>query len=145
MSDAPVHAAADRERRCRCPTMPRRSNSTAPRAQLEFNSNSSIQALAAFYRSALKAQGWRESPSVINNPTMVVMEFAKGGKELSFTAMQIGAKVNVSGEGSGLMMANARPAASKDPEAAAPNAESAAQRSKLSRIPRCRVPKQHSA
>ena len=75
--------------------------------RLEFNSSSSVKALAAFYRASLKAQGWKEQPSVINKPNMVVMEFSKGGKAMSFTAMQMGPKVNVSADGSGLVMANA--------------------------------------
>ena len=39
---------------------------------------------------------------------MVVMKFSKGGKALSFTAMQMGPKVNVSADGSGLVMAAAK-------------------------------------
>ena len=39
---------------------------------------------------------------------MVVMEFSKGGKALSLTAMQMGPKVKVSADGSGLVMANAK-------------------------------------
>jgi hypothetical protein len=42
---------------------------------------------------------------------MVVMDFSKGGKAMSFTAMQMGPKVNVSADGSGLVMANAKMAA----------------------------------
>jgi hypothetical protein len=42
---------------------------------------------------------------------MVVMEFSRGGKAMSFTAMQMGPKVNVSADGSGLVMANAKIAA----------------------------------
>jgi hypothetical protein len=82
-----------------------------PDGRLEFDSASSVRALAAFYRGILKPQGWKEQPSVINKSTMVVMEFSRGGKELSFTAMQMGPKVNVSADGSGLVMANARPGA----------------------------------
>jgi hypothetical protein len=39
---------------------------------------------------------------------MVVMDFSRAGKALSFTAMQMGPKVNVSADGSGLVMANAK-------------------------------------
>ena len=76
--------------------------------KLEFNSTSSVKALAAFYRGSLKSLGWQEQPSVINRPNMVVMKFSKGGKALSFTAMQMGPKVNVSAGGSGLVMAAAK-------------------------------------
>jgi hypothetical protein len=76
--------------------------------KLEFDSSASVGAIAAFYRGLLKSQGWKEEPSVINKSNMVVMEFAKGGKALSFTAMQMGPKVNVTADGSGLVMAGAR-------------------------------------
>jgi hypothetical protein len=39
---------------------------------------------------------------------MVTMDFSRAGKALSFTAMQMGPKVNVSADGSGLVMANAK-------------------------------------
>ena len=76
-----------------------------PGGKLEFNSTSSVKALAAFYRGSLKSLGWKEQPSVINKSNMVVMEFSRSGKELSFTAMQMGPKVNVSADGSGLVIA----------------------------------------
>ena len=82
--------------------------------RLGFNSASSVKAIAAFYRGALKSQGWKEQPSVINQANMVVMEFSKGGKALSFTAMQMGPKVKVSADGTGLVMANAKVAAKAD-------------------------------
>jgi hypothetical protein len=72
-----------------------------------------VKAVAAFYRGSLKSQGWKEKPSVINQPNMVVMEFSKGNRALSFTAMQMGPKVRVSADGSGLVMANATSAAGK--------------------------------
>ena len=82
--------------------------------KLEFDSSSSVKALATFYRQSMKSLGWKEQPSVINKSNMVVMEFSKGGKELSFTAMQMGPKVNVTADGSGLVMANAKPDAASD-------------------------------
>jgi hypothetical protein len=112
----------------------------AAEGRLEFDSTSTVKALATFYRDTLKAAGWKEEPSVINNPNMAVMEFAKAGKTLSLTAMQMGPKVNVSANGSGLVMANAAkgqpPAASAQP-ATAQNLEADAD----SALP---VPKQHS-
>jgi hypothetical protein len=83
--------------------------------RLEFNSTSSVKALAAFYRASLKPAGWKEQPSVINQPNMAVMEFSKGGKSISMTLMQMGPKVNVSANGSGLAMAAAKPASGSKP------------------------------
>ena len=109
LSDAPLRARADN-------TSPVPLPETADNVQfkedgdgLEFDSSSSVKALAAFYRGALKAQGWRETPSVINNPNMAVLEFSKAGKNLSFTMMQMGPKVNVTGDGSGFAIAKAKP------------------------------------
>ena len=72
------------------------------------------------------------------------MEFSKGGKKLSFTAMQMGSKVNVTADGSGLVMANAKlDAASNRP--AGPLATNAApqdlEAEPDSALP---VPKEHS-
>ena len=108
-----------------------------------MNSNSTVKALATFYRDALKSAGWKEDPSVINNPNMAVMEFAKGGKTVSLTAMQMGPKVNVSANGSGLVMANAAAAAKgQSPVALAPQA--AAQELEADPDSALPVPKQHS-
>src|SRR6185369_2753257 len=74
----------------------------ADRGNLEFNTPSSAQEIAAFYRAALKPQGWTEAPSVINKPNMVVLEFSKGRDRIEITAMQMGPTVNVSASGSGL-------------------------------------------
>ena len=82
--------------------------------RLEFNSTSSVKAVAAFYRASLKSQGWKERPSVINQANMVVMDFSKGGKAFSLTAMQMGPKVKVSADGTGLVMANQKMAAKAD-------------------------------
>ena len=106
LSDAPIRARADN-------TSPVPLPETADNVQfkdgeLEFDSSSSVKALAAFYRGSLKSQGWKETPSVINKPTMVALEFSKGGKQLSFTIMQMGPKVNVSADGSGLEVAMAK-------------------------------------
>ena len=77
--------------------------------RLEFTSASSVKALTAFYRASLKPAGWKEQPSVINQPNMAVMEFARSGKSISMTVMQMGPKVNVRANGSGLVMAAAKP------------------------------------
>jgi catechol 2,3-dioxygenase-like lactoylglutathione lyase family enzyme len=110
LSDAPLHALADQTTPVPVPVPENAENIKFDGAEgkLEFDSGSSVKAIAAFYRGILKPQGWKEQPSVINKPTMVEMEFSKGGKVLSFTAMQMGPKVNVSADGSGLVMAAAR-------------------------------------
>jgi hypothetical protein len=115
--------------------------------RLEFNSTSSVKALAAFYRASLKPTGWKEQPSVINQPNMAVMEFSKAGKSISMTLMQMGPKVNVSANGSGLAMAAAKPASGSKPagsDQAGASAKSAAplEADPESALP---VPKQHSS
>lgn len=77
--------------------------------KLEFNSKSSVASVAAFYRSVLKPQGWKEKTSVINRPNMVVLDFSKDGKAISLTIMQMGPNTNVSGTGSALEVASAKP------------------------------------
>jgi hypothetical protein len=107
LSDAPLRAAADQTTPVPLPENAENVKFDGAEGKLEFDSSSSVKALAAFYRGLLKLQGWKEQPSVINKSSMVVMEFSRGGKALSFTAMQMGPKVNVSADGSGLVMANA--------------------------------------
>jgi hypothetical protein len=113
LSDEPLRALADSSTPVPLPENAENVEFDGADGRLEFNSSSSVKAVAAFYRGSLKSQGWREKPSVINQPNMVVMEFSKGNKALSFTAMQMGPKVRVSADGSGLVMANATPAAGK--------------------------------
>jgi hypothetical protein len=74
----------------------------ASSGRLEFNSASSLKAVVAFYRAAMKPLGWKPQSSVINSPTMVELNFTKGGKDLSFTIMQMGQSVNVTADGSAL-------------------------------------------
>lgn len=71
--------------------------------KLEFEIETSVKAVAAFYRNALKGQGWREKPSVINRPNMQMLEFSKGGKDISMTVMQMGSSVNFTASGTGLV------------------------------------------
>ena len=87
--------------------------------RLEFNSASSIKAVAAFYRSTMKEQGWNEGSSVINNANMVVLNFSKARKAVSFTIMRMGNKTNVTADGSALKVAAAPGAAPSDKTAAA--------------------------
>jgi hypothetical protein len=124
LSDAPLRPAADQTTPVPLPENAENVKFDGAEGKLEFDSSSSVKALAAFYRGLLKPLGWKEQPSAINKSTMVVMEFSKAGKALSFTAMQLGPKVNVSADGSGLVMANARPDVKGHPaaNAAAANA-----------------------
>ena len=79
--------------------------------RLEFSSASSVKSVADFYRSTMKQQGWGAQSSVINNANMVVLNFSKAGKSVSFTIMKMGNKTNVSADGSALKVAAAKPAA----------------------------------
>jgi hypothetical protein len=78
--------------------------------KLEFNSGASVKSVAEFYRSTMKQHEWDAQSSVINNANMVVLNFSKGRKAVSFTIMQIGSKVNVTADGSALKTAAAKPA-----------------------------------
>jgi hypothetical protein len=111
LSDAPLRALADGSTPVPLPENAEDVKFDGAAGRLEFNSASSVKAVAAFYRGSLTAQGWKEKPSVINQPNMAVMGFSKGGKTLSFTAMQMGPKVRLSADGSGLVTANAAIAA----------------------------------
>jgi hypothetical protein len=80
--------------------------------RLEFSSDAPPAAIADFYRTSMKEQGWSPRSSVINNANMVVLNFAKAGKTVSFTIMRMGSQTNVSAEGTALKVALA-----KSPEA----------------------------
>jgi hypothetical protein len=80
--------------------------------KLEFSSPSSVKAVADFYRSTMKQQGWGTQSSVINNANMVVLNFTKAGKPVSFTIMKMGPKTNVSADGGALKVAGAKAAKS---------------------------------
>jgi hypothetical protein len=144
LSDAPLHALTDQATPVPLPDTAENVEFNGPDGKLEFDSTSSVKAIATFYRGVLKPLGWKEQPSVINKSNMVVMEFAKGGKALSFTVMQMGPKVNVSADGSGLVVANARPNATKDQTPAGPNAEAVVQPLEAEPDSALPVPKQHS-
>lgn len=78
--------------------------------KLEFSSPSSVKSVADFYRSTMKQQGWGAQSSVINNANMVVLNFSKAGKSVSFTLMKMGAKTNVTADGPALKVAGAKSA-----------------------------------
>lgn len=111
--------------------------------KLEFNSASSVQAVAGFFRTQLKALGWKNRPSVINQPNMAVMEFSKGENSLSFTVMQLGPKANVSANGSGLKKATIQPSVAQNSvgTAAASPTNEPLEADSDSALP---VPKQHT-
>jgi hypothetical protein len=148
LSDTPLHARSDQTIPVPLPENAENVQFSGADGKLEFDSASTVNALAAFYRGILKPQGWKEQPSVINKSTMVVMEFSRGGKELSFTAMQMGPKVNVSADGSGLVMANAGPGAASasagTKTAAAPLANAVAQNLEAEPDSALPVPKEHT-
>jgi hypothetical protein len=133
LSDAPLRALADSTTPVPLPENAEGVKFDGADGRLEFNSASSVRAVASFYRGSLASQGWKEKPSVINQPNMAVMEFSKGGKRLSLTAMQMGPKVRVSADGSALVVANATPESAKSSgsasrtvtEALEPDSESA--------------------
>jgi hypothetical protein len=79
--------------------------------RLEFNSSASLQAVADFYRSTMKQQGWEAKSSVINNANMVELNFSKAGKAVSFTIMKMGNNTNVTADGSALKVAATKSAA----------------------------------
>ena len=113
LSDAPLRALADSTTPVPLPENAEGVKFDGADGRLEFNSASSVRAVAAFYRGSLTSQGWKEKPSVINQPNMAVMEFSKGRKTLSLTAMQMGPKVRISADGSALVVANATPESAK--------------------------------
>jgi hypothetical protein len=117
LSDAPLNALADSETPVPLPETAESVKFEGDDGHLEFSSTSSVKALTAFYRASLKSVGWKEQPSVINQPNMAMMNFAKAGKSISMTVMQMGPKVNVRADGSGLVMAAAKPTASAEVQA----------------------------
>ncbi|MCK1282838.1 hypothetical protein IVB41_02660 [Bradyrhizobium sp. 44] len=124
LSDAPLNALADSKTPVPLPENAEGVKFEGDDGQLEFSSTSSVKALTAFYRASLKPAGWKEQPSVINQPNMAVMEFSKSGKSISMTVMQMGPKVNVSANGSGLVIAAAKPVEAKSTQAKAAQAKS---------------------
>jgi len=147
LSDAPLQAQAGSSTPVPLPETAQEVDFDGAGGRLEFNTTSSVKALATFYRASLKQAGWKEQPSVINQPNMAVLEFAKGGKSISFTVMQMGPKVNVTADGSGLKMAAASPAskakpASDDAAGAQAKASGPLEADPDSALP---VPKQHTS
>ncbi len=67
LSDAPLRALADNSKPVPLPENAEEVKFEGADGRLDFDSPSSVRAVAAFYRGALKAQGWKEQPSVINH------------------------------------------------------------------------------
>lgn len=110
LSDAPLNARADSKTPVPLPETAEGMTFEGGDGRLEFSSTSTVKALSTFYRTTLKSSGWKEQPSVINQPNMAVMTFSRGGKSISMTVMQMGPKVNVRANGSGLVTEAAKPA-----------------------------------
>jgi hypothetical protein len=144
LSDAPLHALADKTTPVPLPETAENVAFNGPEGRLEFDSSSSVKALAAFYRDSLKPLGWNEQPSVINKSNMVLMQFSKGGKEFSLTALQMGPKVNVSAHGSGLAMANAKPGTASSQASNGPATQAAVQELEAEPNSVLPVPKEHT-
>lgn len=132
-TDAPPQAAANAALPIPMPDGAVDVDYNAADGKLEFNSGSSVKALATFYRSSLKALGWKEDPNPINKPKMVALDFNKGDKDLSFTIMQLGKSVNVDASGSGLVTAAAKP------DAGAAAAQAARHRTRAAIASRARI------
>ncbi|MGY8633055.1 hypothetical protein RAD15_11320 [Bradyrhizobium sp. 14AA] len=124
LSDAPLNTLADSKTPVPLPENAEDVKFEGSDGRLQFSSMSSVTALGTFYRAALKNAGWKEQPSVINQPNMAVMTFSKAGKSISMTVMQMGPKVNVSANGSGLVVAAAKPVETKSAEAKPAQAKS---------------------
>lgn len=123
LSDTPLNALADSKTPVPLPENAEGVKFEGGDGRLEFSAASSVKALSGFYRTALKSSGWKEQPSVINQPNMAVMAFSKGGKSISMTVMQMGPKVNVRADGSGLVTEAAKPAAAAEVEVQAKSSE----------------------
>ena len=117
LSDTPLNSLADSKTPVSLPETAEGVKFEGGDGRLEFSSTSSVKALGTFYRASLKNAGWKEQPSVINQPNMAVMEFSKAGKSISMTVMQMGPKVNVSANGTGLVVDAAKPVETKSAEA----------------------------
>ena len=105
--------------------------------------------MAEFYRAAMRQQGWQAQSSVINNANMVMLNFSKAGKSVSFTVMRMGDKTNVTADGSALDIATAKPVepaaapSNKAPAAAAP-VQASAEDLEVEQSGDLPVPKRHT-
>ncbi|RUP10979.1 hypothetical protein [Hyphomicrobium sp.] len=112
--------------------------------KLEFTSSSSVKQIAAFYRSQMKALGWTEEKSVINQANMVALGFHKGEQDVSLTLMKMGATVNVTANGSALEKPEVTAEASANSDAATAPANEPEKELESEDAGGLPVPKEHS-
>ena len=84
---------------------------------LDFETESSIKSVVAFYRAAMKPLGWESEPSGIDKPNMVVLDFSKDGKDIELTLMRPIDKTEVEASGEGLVNEAEKAAAAPAPTA----------------------------
>ena len=84
---------------------------------LDFETDSSIKSVVAFYRAAMKPLGWQAEASGIDKPNMVVLDFSKDGKDVELTVMRPIDKTEVEASGEGLVDEAAKAAAAPAPTA----------------------------
>jgi len=84
---------------------------------LDFETDSSIKSVVAFYRAAMKPLGWQAESSGIDKPNMVVLDFSKDGKDVELTVMRPIDKTEVEASGEGLVNEAEKAAAAPAPTA----------------------------
>ena len=144
LSEAPLRAMTDASKPVPLPEGAEDVKFDGAGARLEFKSTSSVKALAAFYRGSMKSLGWKEDPFVINKPNMVVVDFARSGKQVSFTILQMGPKVHVTADGTALVIPAAKVATTTSQASNAQAAQAAVQDLEAEPDSALPVPKQHS-
>ncbi len=82
---------------------------------LDFQVGAPVTAVASFYRALMKSAGWTTAPSVIDGPTMTVLDFRRAGKSVTLTVMQMGPKTKVTARGSGLESVAPRATTASEP------------------------------
>jgi hypothetical protein len=84
---------------------------------LDFETDSSIKSVVAFYRTVMKPLGWQAESSGIDKPNMVVLDFSKDGKDVELTVMRPIDKTEVEASGEGLVNDAEKVAAAPAPTA----------------------------
>jgi hypothetical protein len=87
----------------------------AANGSLDFETESSIKSVVAFYRAAMKPLGWQAEASGIDKPNMVVLDFSKDGKDIELTVMRPIDKTEVEASGEGLVNEAEKAAAAPAP------------------------------
>jgi hypothetical protein len=117
-AEAPIKALADDKTPVPVPDSAHDVEFDGNEGRLEFSADSSVAAIAEFYRSTMKDRDWSSRSSVVNNANIVVLNFAKADKSVSITALRMGPKTKVTAHGEGLQVATA-PAAKAPVQASA--------------------------